>query len=199
MKDTSIFDMFVQKYGRLPTEYDPDYLEMLRMSKYRILAVPDLKPGKCANCGSAKNDGRKYIDFGLEVDWYGIVFICGICLKDIALNMGLFEELQTKLQNALADIISIQILREQGVDLHNNTVRLFEEFEKYYANLYSLRSNSGVSASADVGTDTTKPNDEGSTRVNREATKTHQRATKPTSSSGSENLPSLASLLESDS
>lgn len=185
---TIVVERFVQKFGRLPTEYDPDYWEMLRMSKYRILDVPDMKPGKCANCGSSKNDGRKYIDFGLDVDWYGIVYICGMCLNDIARAMGLFVEVEKKLKTVTSGLEEISSLEGRGKELEEKVLSTFEEVREYFDYLHSLRNDNvpNSNPSLDSSEESSKPGTDS----------TKQGTTKSSSSGGSEGLLSLAELLD---
>lgn len=183
-----IFKQFVEKYGRLPTERDPDYLELLRMSKYRILNVPDTQPGKCANCGAAKSDGREYVDIGLQIDWYGALFFCSLCLKDIALSVGLFEELQNQLKEAKEKLIKINSLHAVGTQLQDTVLHTFEEVKSYFANLHSLGNDSPVSSNTSVGTN--------KTTVEQGIAEVKPRVTKSNSSGGSKGVPSLADLLD---
>lgn len=191
-----VFDLFVKKYGRLPTEVDPEYLEMLNMTKYRILDVPDLKPGKCANCGASKNDGRKYADFGLEVDWYGIVFLCGLCLHDVSHAMGLFASLEKEIASLRESIISQENLREQGIALTNNMHQIIEEVKEYFANVYSLGNDSSADRSSVGNTEQENRDTPGNSGSNPEINGSEQRTVKPVAESGRKNIRSLASLLE---
>lgn len=178
---------FFERFGRLPTEVDPDYLEMIRMSKYQISDVPMFKPGKCANCGASKNDGRRYVDFGLEVDWYGTVFLCGDCLTDVANAMGLFDKFKEAIEEVKANSFSLDVLREQGFAVQYNLEKTIGEVKEYFANLHSLGDDSSSdSNSSVVATETTTESaiDEAKPRV-----------TKSSTVSGRENLPSLADLL----
>lgn len=188
----SLVDRFIAKYGRLPTELDPDYLEMLRMSKYRILDVPDKQPGKCDNCGASKRDGRKYVDFGLQVDWHGAVHLCTDCLKDISGAAGLFDELEAKLELLLSENERLSSLQNQGVELHETVVRTFKEFEDFYAGLHSISDNSSPDSSPDVVVDETPPSESGSA-------KTESTTTKPINGTGRKNVRSLTDLLGNDS
>jgi hypothetical protein len=189
---STIFDAFVQKYGRLPTEFDPDYLEMLRMSKYRILDVPDVAPAKCANCGSTKSDGRKYVDFGLQVDWYGVVYLCGLCLGEIARKMGLFSQVEQALADSLVyGVDKIKGLQEQGVNLHDTVVKTFKEFEEFYAGLYSFGMDRNPNDPSGIGTSEAAANKSG-------ITEPKSRTSKSTSSSGSQDVRSLTDLLNVD-
>jgi hypothetical protein len=183
---------FVSRYGRLPTEVDPDYLEFLNMTKYRIMAMPDFKPSKCANCGSCKADGRKYIDFGLEIDWYGIVYLCGLCLTDIADKMGLFDQLKNHIDEALTEVQHIESLKAQGVELHETLTRKIEELNDYYASLHSLgdgnisdRHLSLVPSEISNGPDEPRTDE------------TKPRVVKSTSSSRRKDIPSFTDLLGS--
>src|SRR5690349_12145496 len=151
MSGSTVFERFVHKYSRLPTEFDPDYLEMLRMSKYRILAVHDLKPGKCANCRASKDDGRQYIDFGLEVDWYGIVYLCGLCLKDIAEKMHLFVEIENRITQLENRIKSFSTLQDQGTELQDVVLKSFEGVKEYFDSLRSLRDDSFTGSDPGMG------------------------------------------------
>jgi hypothetical protein len=131
----SPFEKFVLKYSRLPTEFDPEYLELLHMGKFRILDVPDVSPGKCSNCGSSKNDGRKYIDIGLHIEWYGAFYLCGLCLNELAEAMGLYADLRAHLFELQRDSKTVGALQEQGERLHETVISVFREFEEFYANL----------------------------------------------------------------
>jgi hypothetical protein len=184
----TLVDDFIHRYGRLPTEFDPDYLEMLCMSKYRIVDVPDFKPGKCANCGASKNDGRKYIDFGLEVDWHGIVYLCGLCLKDIATQMGLFEGVLAELKATYLNLQRFEDLKTQGVDIYEAVVKMGEEIRDFYSRVYPAVPGDSSDDSASVEPESTEPSQ-------LSVDKAKPRTTKSSNGSGSENFRSLTDLL----
>jgi hypothetical protein len=54
------------------------------MSRIQVLDVPIMAPGKCTICGSDGGDGRKFIDYGHQLDWYGAVYFCSYCIKECA-------------------------------------------------------------------------------------------------------------------
>lgn len=188
-----IMNLFIQKYGRLPTEFDSDYLEMLRMSKYRILAIPDLKPGKCANCGSAKNDGRKYVDFGLEVDFFGIVYLCGFCLKDIANNMDLFRSYIDEIGALKAELLNIKVQQQKEDSLEHKMLHTFREVKEYIASIYPDLDNSSPNGSSDVVTN------KGSVKTESGSDGTESESVKSDSGKRPTELRSLAELLEAES
>lgn len=49
-------------------------------SRVRLLDRPLAVPGKCAICGAVD---RKVIDIGFNLDYYGAVYFCVICIKEI--------------------------------------------------------------------------------------------------------------------
>lgn len=178
-------EKFILRYGRLPTEFDPDYLEMLRMGKFRILDVPDVSPGKCSNCGASKNDGRKYIDIGLHIDWYGAFYLCGLCLNELAEAMGLFADYKAHIFELQRDSESADRLKEQGVRLHEVVISLFREFEEFYANLPTsgVDSNSNISSSESSVGDEKSASEQG-------VTETESGIVESSTSSGSKNVRS---------
>lgn len=195
-RSRDVFDKFVQMYGRLPTEVDPDYLELLRMSKYRIVDVPDVKPFKCGNCGSAKNDGRKYIDVGLDIDWYGTFFLDSLCLKDIAKEMGLFTEYEQIIEKLTGTNEDVDFLRERGISLEGTILRTFEEVKEYFADIHFTGSSPPPDISPDVVVDESSENP--SESPTQRTDKPEPRTIKPDSSTRSTNLRSLADLLQED-
>lgn len=146
-------DRFIMKYGRLPTEFDPDYLEMLQMGKFRILDAPDVSPGKCSNCGASKPDGRKYIDIGLHIEWYGAFYLCGLCLNELSEAMGLYAHFKEDILELRNQLEAENALWEQGVRLHGAVVGLFKEFEEFYANLPSTDMGDDSDSFSDVDTE----------------------------------------------
>lgn len=157
-------EKFIKLHGRLPTEVDSDYLEMLEMSRYLIQDTPYYKPHKCSNCGSAKQDGRKYVNTGLELDFYGIVYFCTLCLDDIAKTVGLYNQyiLQIEeLKKIRNDLIAQNLQQEHLHERLENTMRQFKEF---YDHVYipsmgrvnnSVNSDSGTLAAVESKNDST--------------------------------------------
>lgn len=190
-----IADAFIKRYNRLPTEIDPDYLEMLRMSKYRILERPDVNPAKCANCGGFKDDGRLYIDFGLQVDWYGAVFLCGHCLSEISIKMGLHRALEVKILQLEEKIEELKGAQISADDLRSTVLSTYEEVKSYFDNLPATGASGNSNRLADVGLNKTAtesvPDISGAG-----PTKPEPRAPKSNSSPGRSNIPKLADLLE---
>jgi hypothetical protein len=54
------------------------------MSRIQVLDTPIMSPGVCTICGSDGGDGRKFIDYGHQLDWYGAVYFCSFCIKECA-------------------------------------------------------------------------------------------------------------------
>lgn len=195
----SPFDMYVRMYnGKLPTENDPNYLELLKMSKYRILQVPDVQPGKCANCGASKNDGRRYIDIGLDIQWYGALMLCGLCLKDIATEFGLFKDLEHKLEVLQSEYTKTLEIEESGMLLQKKLLQGFEEVKDYYSKLHSL-GNDSSSYSGSVGIPDEKPSVETKSGSDKPTRASNTRASKPPSSSGPKDLRSLTDIINAES
>lgn len=186
-KFSNLMERFIHVHGRLPTEKDPDYLEMLRMSKYRILQVPDMNMAKCANCGSAKNDGRKYIDFGLYIEWYGTVFLCTLCIKDIAMNAGLFEPLEQEVEKLKFS----KIKEEEKEELKKAVLHTLEEVNAQFVNLYSSPDDSSSDRTPSVVFSENESTKSGSAE-------TKPGIIKPTSSSRPKDFSRLTELLPPD-
>lgn len=190
-----IVQRFIQKYGRLPTEFDRDYLEMLRMTKYRILDAPDFKPAKCANCGTSKRDGRQYIDFGLEVDWFGIVYICGLCLEDITKAMGLFNKYIGEIERLRTEVIGVRQQVATGSKLNDDFLRTFREVQNYFTNLPAAGDDIESNSSDILDVESSAANEQRLDEIKSAADAAKRRPAKSTSGSGSKNVPSLADLL----
>lgn len=53
-------------------------------SRIQILDIPVAAPGVCSMCGSSGGDGRKFLDYGKQLDWYGAVYFCTECVKEFS-------------------------------------------------------------------------------------------------------------------
>lgn len=57
-------------------------------SRIKLIDTPVAAPGVCCLCGTAGGDGRAFIDFGKQLDWYGAVYFCSFCLAEVAEAIG---------------------------------------------------------------------------------------------------------------
>lgn len=165
------------------------------MSKYRIVNVPDVKEAKCANCGSSKNDGRLYIDCNLDIDWYGTVFFCGLCLKELATAMGLFTELEEKISALIDRRNQDENLLKVGEKLDESVRQMVIQLKEFYVALHptglvDTPNSSSVVVSSDSNSGI------GVKRDNPDVNETESGAIKPASSARRKNIRSLAELLD---
>lgn len=57
--------------------------------RFILIDQPVMSPGKCLTCGLTQGDAdRKFVDTGHDLDWYGVIYICTGCIREIA--NGLF-------------------------------------------------------------------------------------------------------------
>lgn len=185
---------FMEQYGRPPTEFDTDYLEMLRMTKYRILDQPDTKLAECGNCGCSKDDGRKYVDFGLQVEWHGCVFLCGKCLWDIAKAFGMFDKFETRIERLLAALLQLENEKTQGTAIRDDFLTVFKEVQDYFSNLKSVSDHIPVDQLPSVDVNTSEPSKPAVNSDKSETDGSESRTTESVTVTGPKNVPSLAEL-----
>jgi hypothetical protein len=67
--------------------------------------IPALPPGVCFRCrvGSEQNKREYFVDTGISLDWEGVIYLCNMCLDDIARTTGV---MYTK--NDVDDLLSAQ-------------------------------------------------------------------------------------------
>lgn len=85
--------------------------------RFKLLDAPFALPGKCAVCGFAasgedQTDRRQYLDFGLDIDYYGVVYICTTCLNEVAVGMGyalpeVVDSIREESEQVKADLIRL--------------------------------------------------------------------------------------------
>lgn len=69
-------------------------------TKFRVLESPREIPGVCQSCGSSRTDDRDYVDFGLTIDFLGVVYFCTFCFTECANTLGFLSVEQTILLEA---------------------------------------------------------------------------------------------------
>lgn len=103
-------------------------------SKVMILEAPRLAPGTCVVCGTSRTDDRKYIDFGIFVEYVGQIYFCTFCMTELANQLGCLTPEQTiQLENerdaAHQRILEFQI-RERALNESINTLRATGLFDR---------------------------------------------------------------------
>ncbi len=64
-------------------------------------------PGKCAGCGTAS--AKRYVDFGLDLDFYGVVYFCvDNCFTEIANNLSYYNPQQYATQMSIIEVLRIE-------------------------------------------------------------------------------------------
>jgi len=79
-----------------------------------------MNPGVCALCGASSPDGRKYVDTGWDIDWYGVVYFCSFCFTEIANHLGCLTKEQTDILENELDVARQRIInfnaKERALD-----------------------------------------------------------------------------------
>jgi len=58
------------------------------MSRVQVLDNAPVAPGTCILCGSSGGDGRKFVDFGMQIDWIGAIYFCTECFGEVSRAIG---------------------------------------------------------------------------------------------------------------
>ena len=93
------------------------------LSKYQITCGTSLVfPHKCV-CGNPGNGDKDkaFVDTGLDIDYYGAVYICKDCFVEMASGFGFFrEEIKVALEKQLDDLNAmIEVADEENRKLKN--------------------------------------------------------------------------------
>lgn len=59
------------------------------MAKFQVTNSYSATPGNCVGCGNTS--GRKVVDTGVSVEFYGVIYFCEECAKDIGRTIGLLD------------------------------------------------------------------------------------------------------------
>lgn len=139
-------------------------------SRFKISLTPFSLPGKCIICGSVGGDGRKFVDFGFDIDYYGTVVFCSVCLTECCNYIGWInetqwtelnksnEELTTRVQNLEADNVhlrnalsSLNLVNNHSTKPNNGSYSGEQTPEKPRKTIVLDRSNSSQKRSDDSG------------------------------------------------
>jgi hypothetical protein len=64
-------------------------LDQQGSNKIQISEHANVAPNKCANCSfSGREPGRYFIDFGVDLEFYGTVYLCTSCFAECANIIG---------------------------------------------------------------------------------------------------------------
>lgn len=96
-----------------------------------ITGTPPCSPGKCVICGGVGDQESKFIDIGFDIDFYGVVYFCEHCIKEVMNVLGFvpkeyldrahdacneysleIEDLNTKIERMTG---ALAVLRDVGV------------------------------------------------------------------------------------
>ena len=115
-------------------------LDQQGSNKVQITASPMVAPNQCVNCGfSGTAEGRYYIDFGVDIEYYGTVLLCTDCFGETAGRIGwITPEVQ--------DHMNSEIVRQQE---ELTVLRIIKD--KYDAIVSATRAVSGDNDSVALG------------------------------------------------
>lgn len=56
--------------------------------RVQVIKTPIASPGTCVLCGTSGDEKRTFIDFGKQLDWYGAIYFCNECIREVSLAIG---------------------------------------------------------------------------------------------------------------
>jgi hypothetical protein len=98
-------------------------IEINVSGRFKVLDQPYALPSKCAFCSLGHNqDGKvSFIDTTLDLDFYGVVYICSNCLTEIAKSLGFIppEGWQKIVEDSTNSLIENDRLRAENNGLRD--------------------------------------------------------------------------------
>lgn len=68
--------------------------------KYKLTSSPVL-PGRCVGCGKSASGKEEFLDTACSVDYYGAIYFCLNCAKEIGRTLGMDFVDEVQEENAL--------------------------------------------------------------------------------------------------
>lgn len=99
-------------------------IELSPNSRFSIHDNPNVAPGFCCVCKHPGGDGRKFVDFGMQLDWFGAVYFCTYCFTEAAQAFGFVSlDKHVELQNAHTVLLLAQHNLEAAFEEHKHASR----------------------------------------------------------------------------
>lgn len=99
--------------------------------RVQVIDYPTALPSKCAICGASPtpDDPRRWVDFGLSLEFYGVVYFCTFCVANVAeainfVGPGVYY---SAIESAEKLSVEVETLRFEN-----------EEFRRVYSTLSGL-------------------------------------------------------------
>jgi hypothetical protein len=94
--------------------------------RVQVLDNPAAPPGKCAVCGNGADKERQWIDFGVTIDFVGALYICSICITEVANALNFSTPSQTSQMLIKIDDLTTALRRvdRERESLHSAIVNL---------------------------------------------------------------------------
>ena len=59
--------------------------------RIQVIDYPYALPSKCVVCGGGAETEREFVDFGMQVDPYGAIYFCTLCIAEVAAAVGFID------------------------------------------------------------------------------------------------------------
>lgn len=127
-------------------------------SRINVLDNPVLAPGVCCLCGCAGDGERKFIDFGKQLDWYGAVYFCTVCIIEVAEASGFipvanFDKLHSDYRKLGVEIDQLKAKYEPYEKAINSVVESRASMPHLDFDNLRSRISESESSESDVSTD----------------------------------------------
>lgn len=161
------------------------------LSRFQLCDSPPATPGKCAVCGSPN---KPVIDFGLNIDYYGGVFLCVGCLAEAAgvidmVHRSELDEAKAEAEQSLIENLDARDL----VGVHREWYDAFIDIvDSFYPSTYNsdVRSDDETTDSAGEEVSDDSDNTDGKPTESDSATSEPSgQDDKPTRKRGRSNVP----------
>ena len=116
--------------------------QTIMSSRVTLLDSPVAAPGVCALCGSAN---KPVVDFGKQLDWYGAVYFCQDCIREVSEVIG------------FVPIEPFQKLNEEYRKLIVENDRLVSQIQKLKETLSALLSGNECNCKSNTESSDSEP------------------------------------------
>lgn len=104
---------------------------------------PYAAPGSCIICGVTLDQGKYFIDFGMNIEFHGAVYFCNVCIAQAMEVFGYYHESSVEWRRL--NMNNVQLSREKEV--LENRVRELEGYRNVINDLSNLLSCFNFTAS----------------------------------------------------